>query len=80
MILHSGDPLITLRPQDVAAAAALIIIQGLVSVRLSLGLHSQLIIAAIRCVIQLSLLGYILLPIFDYGQVCLYAVHRQDCL
>jgi putative ABC transport system permease protein len=32
--------------------------------RLSLGMHSQLAIAAVRCVVQLSLLGYILAPIF----------------
>jgi ABC-type iron transport system FetAB permease component len=32
--------------------------------RLCLGLHSQLAVAAVRCVVQLSLLGYILVPIF----------------
>jgi ABC-type iron transport system FetAB permease component len=38
---------------------------------LGLGLHSQLLIAAVRCITQLSLLGYILVPIFDYGQLWL---------
>jgi ABC-type iron transport system FetAB permease component len=38
---------------------------------LGLGLHSQLLIAAVRCISQLSLLGYILVPIFDYGQLWL---------
>lgn len=39
--------------------------------RLGLGMHSQLLIAAVRCVVQLSLLGHILVPIFDYGQLWL---------
>ncbi|KAF6251822.1 hypothetical protein COO60DRAFT_581040 [Scenedesmus sp. NREL 46B-D3] len=48
----------------VGLAAALIMLQILVSIRLCLGLHSQLAVAAVRCVVQLSLLGYILAPIF----------------
>lgn len=48
----------------VALAAALILLQIVVSVRLCLGLHSQLAVAAVRCVVQLTLLGYILAPIF----------------
>jgi putative ABC transport system permease protein len=39
--------------------------------RLGLGLHSQLLTAGVRCVIQLSLLGHILVPIFNYGQLWL---------
>lgn len=46
-----------------------------VSPRLGLGLHSQLVIAAVRCVVQLSLLGYILGPIFDYGEPWLVAAY-----
>jgi ABC-type iron transport system FetAB permease component len=36
--------------------------------RLSLGLHSQLLIAGLRCVVQLSALGYVLMPIFAARQ------------
>jgi ABC-type iron transport system FetAB permease component len=43
--------------------------------RLGLSLHSQLVIAAVRCVVQLSLLGYILGPIFDYGEPWLVAAY-----
>jgi len=38
---------------------------------LGLGLHSQLLIAGVRCVVQLSLLGTILVPIFNYGHLWL---------
>jgi hypothetical protein len=43
----------------------------LFSCRLGLGMHSQLLIAGVRCVVQLSLLGYILVPIFNYGHLWL---------
>lgn len=35
---------------------------------MGLGLHTQLFIAAVRCIMQLSLLAQILVPIFDYDQ------------
>ncbi len=69
--------IIQLSPLQVAAAAALILVQAAVSVQLSLGLQTQLFIAAVRCVVQLSCLGYILVPIFKSGLwwvVLLYAI------
>ena len=36
---------------------------------------SQLLVAGVRCVIQLSLLGYILVPIFNYDQAWLVAAY-----
>ncbi|GAB4820660.1 hypothetical protein N2152v2_007706 [Parachlorella kessleri] len=45
-------------------ATALVAVNGLVSVWLHLGLHGKLAIATVRCILQLSLLGYILVPIF----------------
>lgn len=51
---------LSLSPVAVALAAALIVVQALVSLRFSLGLHTQLAVAAARCVVQLSVLGYVL--------------------
>ena len=48
-----------------AAAAAPIFVQAAVSLRLGLGLHVQLLAAGARGVLQLSLLGYVLVPIFN---------------
>ncbi|KAL4418920.1 hypothetical protein ABPG77_003710 [Micractinium sp. CCAP 211/92] len=39
-------------------------INGLISLWLRLGLHGRLAVATVRCFAQLSLLGYILVPIF----------------
>jgi hypothetical protein len=39
--------------------------------RLGLGLHTQLLVAGVRCITQLSVLGYILVPIFNYGHLWL---------
>jgi hypothetical protein len=55
-----GGGVLSLSPVAVALAAALIVVQALVSLRFSLGLHTQLAIAAARCVVQLSVLGYVL--------------------
>lgn len=65
-----------LSPWAVGLAALLLLINGLFSVYLSLGLHKTLGTAAIRCTIQLTILGYILVPIFSYDRwwlVLLYA-------
>ncbi|KAK9810214.1 hypothetical protein WJX72_006730 [[Myrmecia] bisecta] len=51
----------------VALGAALIVVNAIVSFMLELDLHWQLLIAAIRCVVQLLVLGYILVPIFTAG-------------
>lgn len=65
-----------LSPLALGLAALLLLINGLLSVYLSLGLHKTLGIAAVRCTIQLTILGYILVPIFSYDKwwlVLLYA-------
>ncbi|DBA66382.1 TPA: hypothetical protein ACH3X2_002364 [Trebouxia sp. C0005] len=65
-----------LSPWAVGLAALLLLINGLFSVYLCLGLHKTLGTAAIRCTIQLTILGYILVPIFSYDRwwlVLLYA-------
>lgn len=63
--------IVYLTPDQVATAAALILVQGVVSFRLQLGLNTQLAVAAVRCVLQLMTLGYILVPIFERNNVWL---------
>jgi len=55
---------ILLSPQDVAISAVLIVLDGILSLVLRLGLHRQLTIAATRMVVQLVLIGFILRAVF----------------
>ena len=55
---------ILLSPQDLAISASLIVLDGAISVALRLGLHRQIGIAAVRMVIQLVAIGYVLRLIF----------------
>jgi putative ABC transport system permease protein len=57
-------PTIILEAQDLAIAAVLIGLDGLISLVFGLGLHRQLAIAAIRMVLQLLLIGVILTRVF----------------
>jgi len=59
--------LLDLSPLDVALCVLLVAVQVLASWSLGLGLHRQLAVAACRCVLQLSLLGVLLKPIFALG-------------
>jgi putative ABC transport system permease protein len=55
---------ILLTPLDLAIASVLIILDGALSLVLRLRLHKQLVWAAIRMVVQLVLIGYILRLVF----------------
>ena len=55
---------ILLTPFDVAIAAVLIVIDGVLSVILRLGLHWQIVLATTRLVVQLVLVGFILRFVF----------------
>jgi putative ABC transport system permease protein len=55
---------ILLTPFDLAIASALIVLDGVLSLVLRLRLHAQLAWAAIRMVVQLVLIGYILRLVF----------------
>lgn len=55
---------ILLTPADLAAAAALVVLDGVLSFVLRLGLHRQLAIATIRMVVQLLLVGEVLRVVF----------------
>lgn len=59
---------------DVAGAAVLVLLNGAVSVWLQLGLGRQLLVASVRTVVQLSLLGVVLVPIFEVAHPALTAV------
>eukprot|EP01026_Neomeris_dumetosa_P022314 TRINITY_DN19249_c0_g1_i3.p1 TRINITY_DN19249_c0_g1~~TRINITY_DN19249_c0_g1_i3.p1 ORF type:complete len:411 (-),score=38.03 TRINITY_DN19249_c0_g1_i3:277-1509(-) len=50
-------------------AVFLTFIVGGISFYLGLQLHKDLAIAVVRCIIQLMLLGFLLVPLFDAGQV-----------
>jgi putative ABC transport system permease protein len=56
---------ILLTPFDVAIAAVLIVLDGVLSLLLRLNLHTQLAIAAIRLVVQLVFIGYVLRLVFS---------------
>ena len=50
---------------DVGMASTLILINGVISVKLKLGLERQLLIASVRTVIQLLLIGLVLQWVFQ---------------
>lgn len=56
--------LATLSYGDIAIAASLLVINAVLSIALQLGVHRQLVISAIRMVVQLTLIGYVLLKLF----------------
>jgi putative ABC transport system permease protein len=53
---------------QVALAAGLILFNGLISVALDLGLHRRLLLASVRTVIQLSLVGFVLQWVFSMSR------------
>lgn len=59
------NDLIQLSVVELCAAAALLLINALISLHLKLGTEQALLVAGVRCVAQLSALGYILKPIFQ---------------
>ena len=63
-------------PYDLGAvqltlAASLILINGLLSLWLGLGLEKRLLVAAFRTVVQLLIMGYVLLPVFRLNLIWL---------
>lgn len=57
-------PTISLTAPDLAIAAVLVVLDGVLSVALGLGLHRQLAVAAARMVLQLLLIGLVLRAVF----------------
>jgi putative ABC transport system permease protein len=65
--------LITLTPVDLALAALLVLALALLSLKLSLGIGRRLLIATLRTVVQLSLLGLVLKFLFVQSHPLLIA-------
>ncbi len=70
--------LITLSPLDLSIAATLVLLLALISWRLHLGVEGRLLLATVRSVVQLGLLGLVLKTLFDQthpvliGLLCLF--------
>jgi putative ABC transport system permease protein len=60
--------LIALTPWDLALASLLVVVMGLISVALRLGLARRLGVASVRTVVQLSLVGLVLEWVFTLDQ------------
>ncbi|HJN74034.1 MAG TPA: iron export ABC transporter permease subunit FetB [Myxococcota bacterium] len=56
---------------DLAGAASLIAINGVLSLWLRLDLGRKLAVASVRTVVQLLILGYVLVPVFDIAHPAL---------
>ena len=59
-----GKPYVELSYAQVGLSALLILVNGLISVRLSLGLERKLLLAAVATVVQLLMIGYVLEWVF----------------
>ncbi len=59
------NDLVLLGPLELALATALILINGALSLWLRLGMERRLLVAAVRTVVQLLFLGWILVPVFS---------------
>ncbi len=70
--------MISLSPLDLAIAAILVLLLALISWRLRLGVGRRLLLATVRSVVQLGLLGLVLKTLFDQthpiliGLLCLF--------
>ncbi|KAI9197377.1 uncharacterized protein BJ171DRAFT_520104 [Polychytrium aggregatum] len=51
--------------KNVAIASTLLFVNGLISLWFGLGLERTLLVSALRCIVQLTIMGYVLEPIFS---------------
>ncbi|WP_428267497.1 ABC transporter permease [Haliangium sp.] len=65
---------IALGPGELALAAALVLVAGAVSLGLRLGLERKLAVAAVRTVVQLLLVGYVLTWVFSLDRLWVVAL------
>ncbi len=56
---------VALSPFAVLLAAALLLVNGAISAKFSLGWNKSLAVACTRCVVQLTIIGYILAAVFS---------------
>ena len=66
------DPYVSLSYWQVAAAASLIVVNGLVSLTLKLRMEKLLLVASIRTVVQLLMMGMVLIRIIVAELVTVY--------
>ncbi len=64
MVEHATAGVIELQALDLVVAALLVLVAGVVSVLLRLKLEKQLLVASVRTVVQLLLIGYLLKWVF----------------
>jgi len=65
---NNGDPLITISPPLLLAATLPLFIIAAISFGLELNLERSVIIGTIRTGLQLTICGYVLKPVFLYGE------------
>ncbi|RKP12198.1 UPF0014 family [Piptocephalis cylindrospora] len=72
MSLLTSDPEFPDEPHlswwNVAVASSFLLINGAISIHMGLGLERTILVAAIRCIIQLTIMGYVLTEIFSSKQ------------
>ncbi|HSO18611.1 MAG TPA: ABC transporter permease, partial [Desulfosarcina sp.] len=57
--------IILLSPADLAVAAGLVVLLALLTLPMRLGLFRQILVAAVRTAVQLSLVGFVLKALFE---------------
>ena len=65
---------------DLAIAAVLVVLLAAVSVRMRLNIATPLLIAGVRTVVQLLLVGMVLKVVFEYGDLTCTAKQSQTTL
>ncbi len=60
-------------PWQLAVAAVLIMVNGVLSLWLKLGLEKRLVIASVRTLVQVTVLGFVLVPVFSIAHPALIA-------
>lgn len=58
-----------LTPLNVALALLFVVFDSILSVTLGLGIASSLLVAATRCILQLSVMGLVLQKVFETGNI-----------
>ena len=76
--VSSADPLILITPLEIALSTLPLLLIALISFHLQIQFEQKLLIAMTRNFVQLSILGFLLVPLFQYGEsypglVLLYA-------
>lgn len=63
--LYMAEEIPSLSSVNVLIASSFVLVNALISVYFGLGMEAKIIISALRCVVQLVIMGQLLEPIFD---------------